>query len=95
MGLADIEGEKTITADDRILDAGYEDVTILCGFTYDSALIGVSDDHRAVYDYGLMVKWLCDQEGWSEDEAIDWIEFNVIRALPYMGENPPIIMHRV
>lgn len=77
------------------MDAGFEDVIILRDFSYDNALIGVSDDNRAVYDYGLMVEFLCVREGWSEDEAVEWIEFNVIRGLPHMGENPPIIMHRI
>ena len=30
---------------------------------------------------------------WTADEAIEWIDYNVIRALPYMGEEAPIIMH--
>ena len=95
MGGKGYEGEKTIDAEERILNAGYEDVIILHSFSYDDALIGVTEDNRAVYDFCLMVKWLCKREGWNETEAIDWIEFNVIRALPYMGELSPIIMHRV
>ena len=67
----------------------------MCGHSYDSALIGVTEDNRAVYDYGLMVEWLCQTEGWSEDESIDWIEYNVIRALPHMGDLPPVILHRI
>lgn len=64
-------------------------------FAFDDALLGVSEDNRAVYDYGLMVEHLCQKEGWTEEEAIDWIEYNVIRALPYMGSFPPVILHQV
>lgn len=29
----------------------------------------------------------------SEEEAIDWVNYNTIRALPYMGDRAPIIMY--
>lgn len=77
------------------MDAGFENVTILCGHSYDEALIGVTEDNQAVYDYDLMIEWLREVEGWSWTECVDWIEYNVIRAIPHMGENPPIILHRV
>lgn len=82
-----------MTAEDKILEAGYEDVVILSDFSYDDALIGVSDDGRAVYDYDKMVAWLVETEGWSEDDAIEWIEYNTIRALPYLGDQAPIVIH--
>lgn len=84
-----------ISAEDKILDAGFEDVVILKDFSYDSALIGVSDDGRAVYDYDLMVEWLMNKEGWTEEESIEWVCYNTLRALSYMGEKSPIIMHRL
>lgn len=84
-----------ISAEDKILEAGYEDVIILKDFSYDSALIGVSDDNRAIYDYDLMVEWLMEKEGWSEEESVEWIEYNTIRSLPYAGSRAPIIMHRL
>lgn len=84
-----------INAEDKILNAGFEDVIILKDFSYDSALIGVSDDNRAIYDYNLMVEWLMEEEGWSEEESIEWIEYNAIRSLPYAGDRAPIIMHKL
>ena len=60
---------------------------------YDDALIGVSHDGRAIYDYNLMIDWLMSKENWSDDEAVEWIEYNTIRALPYMGEGAPIVMY--
>lgn len=81
--------------EERILDAGYEDVTLLSNYSYDDALIGISEDNRAVYDYNKMVKWLVETEGFTEEEAIEWIDYNTIRALPYMGEKAPIIMYPI
>ena len=40
-----------------------------------------------------MIEWLIDEEEWSEEEAVEWIEVNTLRALPYMGEGRPIIMY--
>lgn len=81
-----------MNAEERLLDAGYEDVKYFVNYSYDDALIGVSEDGRAIYDYNKMVEWLIKKEGWSDIEAIDWIETNTLRALPYMGEGAPIIM---
>lgn len=83
------------TVDERLRDAGYDDVVVFRNFDYDSALIGVSEDNRAVYDFELMVEYICREEGWTAEEAIEWIEYNTIRALPYMGPDAPIIIHRV
>ena len=82
-------------ARERILNAGYEDVTYLTNYSYDDALIGISDDNRAVYDYDKMVKWLMEKEEFTEEEAIELIDYNTIRALPYMGEKAPIIMYPI
>lgn len=81
------------SAEERILDAGFEDVIILKDFSYDSALVGISDDGRAIYDYDSMIEWLMSEEGWTEEESIDWLEYNCLRAIPYMGDKSPIIMY--
>lgn len=82
-----------MTAEERILDAGYEDILLLEDYSYDDALIGVTEDGRAVYDYEKMVAWLVETEGLEEMEAVEWIEYNTIRALPYMGDKAPLIMY--
>ncbi len=83
-----------MSAEDRLLENGYEGVKYLTSFSYDTALIGVSHDDRAIYDYDLMVEWLIREEGFTEEEAVEWIDYNTIRALPYMGADGPIILHR-
>lgn len=82
-----------MTAEERLLDAGYEDVKYLTNFSYDDALIGVSEDGRAIYDYEKMIDWLIREQGWSDEESVDWIETNTMRAIPYFGERAPIIMY--
>ena len=80
-------------AEEKLLDNGYEGVKFLTDFSYDDALIGVTEDERAVYDYNKMVEWLVENEEFTEEEAADWISYNTIRALPYFGEGCPIIMY--
>ena len=82
-----------ITAEERLFENGYEEVVTLTNFSYDTALIGVTDDNRAVYDFNKMVDWLVETQNWTSEEAIEWIEYNTIRALSYFGERAPIIMY--
>ena len=84
-----------MSAEERLLNNGYEGVKYLTNYSYDTALIGVSECGRAIYDYDLMIEYLMEEEGWSETDAIDWLEYNTIRSLPYFGEDAPIIMHRL
>ena len=84
-----------MTAAERIENSDFEDVLILESYSYDDALIGVTDDGRAVYDFDKMVEWLKTNEGMGELEAIEWIEYNTIRALPYMGDKAPLIVYPV
>ena len=82
-----------MTAEERLLEYGYEGVKYLVDESYDDALIGVSEDGRAIYDFGLMIEWLMTKYGWSDIESIEWIEANTLRALPYFGGGAPIIMY--
>lgn len=82
-----------MNAEERLLDAGYDGIKYLTNYSYDDALIGVSEDGRAIYDFDKMVEWLMEEEGWSDGEAIEWIETNTLRAIPYMGSDAPIIMY--
>jgi hypothetical protein len=72
-----------------------EDAIVFDNMSYDGSIVGVTTDGRVVYDYDKMVEELMDDEGWSYEEAIDWIDYNTIRALPYAGENGPIIMFSI
>jgi hypothetical protein len=82
-----------MTVAEKIQNAGFEDVIVFEQCSYEDALIGVTEDGRAVYDYRKMVDWLVKQDGMTEEEAEDWIEYNTIRALPYAGSRAPIIMY--
>lgn len=72
-----------------------DDVIILDNYDFADAFVGMTNENRAVYDYDKMVRWLINEAEISEIEAVDWIDYNVLRALPYMGEKHPIIMYKL
>lgn len=62
--------------------------------SYDNAIIGLSDDGKVIYDYDLMVKELTEETALTEDEAIQYIDYNTIRTLPHIEEDVrPIILY--
>ena len=75
-----------------LVDHGYEDLIVFENPDYDEAIIGVSHDDRVIYDYDKMIQCLVDNEGMDVYEAADFISYNTIRALPYMGVYTPIVM---
>lgn len=82
-----------MTANERLTNMGYENVVIFSNPGYDDALIGVTENNQAVYDFDKMVNCLVRDDGMSEEEAVEWIEYNAVRSLPYFGKTAPIIMY--
>ena len=70
-----------------------EDAIVFDNMSYDGSIIGVTTDGRVVYDFDKMVEELMQDEEWSYEDAVEWIDYNTIRALPYAGPNGPIIMY--
>lgn len=60
---------------------------------YYPAIIGIARDlSHAVYGFEKLVKCFMKANDWDWDEAVEWVEYNVERALPYYGERAPIIL---
>ena len=67
-----------------------ENTEILMADGFDDAIIGLcSKSMRVIYDYDLMIEVLED-EGMTEIEAIEHLEFNVLNA--WVGDQTPIYM---
>lgn len=78
---------------EKLLDRGYEGVKLLSD--YDNAFIGITTENRAVYDFKLMIDCLINEGGFTDiNEAMEWIDYNTIRALAYMGSDAPIIVYQ-
>ena len=84
-----------MTAEEKLLEFGYDpdEINLFKNEDYDSALVGVSEDGRAIYDFDLMIEDLVNKYGWSDIEAVEWIETNTLRAVPYF-EPAPIVMYK-
>lgn len=53
------------------------------------------DNGRVVYDYDKMVEHLMKEDDMTMEEAVEFIDYNTMRALPYAGEGAPIIMRSI
>ena len=69
------------------------DAIVFDNHAYDNSIIGTTFDGRAIYDFDKMVKELMADEDWCEDDAVEWINYNTLRALPYGGEKTPMIVY--
>ena len=70
-------------------ERGYEDALLFENPSFDDAFIGATHDGRAVYDFEKMLGCLMD--GMSEEEALDCIEYNTLRSLPYYEKSPVVL----
>ncbi len=76
-----------------LCDRGMEESIVFENPDYVTAIIGVSEDDRVIYDYDKMVEFLMKTDDMSYEDACEFIDFNTIRALPYMGDKAPIVMN--
>ena len=74
-------------------DHDLEDTVVLENPAFETAIIGISENNELIYDFELMVKYL--STSMTEDEAVDFICYNTIRAIPYMPGKRPIILHKI
>ena len=81
-----------MVADEDLLDQ----MIVLEGDELADGAIGVTHDGHIVYSYERLVESLTKAYG-SETEAIEWIDYNTIRSLPYMGKDglAPVIMYEL
>ena len=80
---------------EKLVEMGYEGMSYFTDPDYDDAIIGVDQDGRIVYDYDKMVDSLVKEDGMSREDAIEFIEYNTVRTIPYMGSMAPVLLHRI
>lgn len=62
---------------------------------YVDALVGVTNDSRAVYDQDLIIEALMKNYKMTYEAAIEYVEYNILRSLPYIGKHAPVIFERL
>lgn len=82
---------------DKILvELGLENSIVFENPDYDSAIIGYDENSgRIIYDYDKMVQHLIEHDKMTYDDAVDFINYNTVRACPYAGEQAPIILRSI
>lgn len=78
-----------------LTDRDFEDTLLFEAPDFLDAISGITDDGRLIYSYPRMVEHLVASDGMTPDEAAEFIDYNTVRALPYMGERAPIIMYDI
>ena len=82
-----------MTNREKLCELVYEDLMVFENPDYDSAIVGVSECGRVIYDYDEMIACLMKNENMDEMDAADFISYNTIRSLPYAGSSGPIVMY--
>jgi hypothetical protein len=80
--------------DDR---AALEGATLLDPERLDAAIMGVLEvmaSPVAVYDYDALVRLLQEDVG-DLEETEEWVDYNTLRAIPYMGPRAPVVLRRL
>lgn len=60
---------------------GCPETVLLVNYDYASAFSGLTADGRAVYDFDPMVQYLMEEDGFTEEDAIEWIDYNTVGAI--------------
>lgn len=58
---------------------------------YTSAIIGISDDYHIIYSYDKMVEYLVSHDEMTIEEAVDFIDYNTLRAYTSKGKMPIVV----
>lgn len=69
----------------------YSETTFFENPSFVKAITGITDSGQLIYNYDMMIAAAMEEEGWDVDGAVEWIDFNTIRTIPYMGNCCPII----
>lgn len=71
----------------------HEDVKFMVLDDVDEAIVGVcKETKRLIYSKRKMIEVYIRDDEMTREEALDHYFYNPVRAIPYMGENRPIIL---
>ena len=79
---------------DLLNELEYKDTVVFENPSYLKAIIGLSDDGALCYSYEKMIECLMEEDGMGYEGAMEFIDYNTIRALPYassMGIRPVVV----
>lgn len=74
-----------------LVENGLEDTIVFDEPAYCDAFIGVTTCGRAVYSYTLMIRALMESDDMTEEDAEEWIGYNVVPAAAQIPGGPLIL----
>lgn len=80
-----------MSVNQKIRDELPEHSIVFSNPAYDNSIIGVDNIGQVIYDMDQMIIELSLDNNMTLDEAREFIEYNTIRMLDYMGAPKPII----
>lgn len=84
-------------ARETLAELGGDDLLLLDPDHFDACVVGLAErcgmETVAVYDKECLLRVLVEREGMTEEEAIEWYEFNMVGA--YVGERTPMFMTKL
>lgn len=86
---------KDMIADMVTDEEELDNIIVLEGDEFADGAIGITESNELVYSYSRLVKSLSEKTDMTEVDAMEWLDYNTIRSLPYMERhgNVPIIIH--
>lgn len=81
--------ENKQTKRELLKEIGLEDSIVFENPDYDA------NNYKVIYDFQKTVQHLMENDNMEYDEAVEFIDYNTLRALPYIGGNSPIIMNSI
>ncbi len=82
---------------DTLAELGGDEMLLLDPDHYDVCVVGIAErcgmEAVAVYDKDCLLRMLVEKEGMTEEEAVEWYEYNMVGA--YVGERTPMFMTRL
>lgn len=82
----------TVGLSEWLRDNDFENTVILESPNYMTAISGLTEEGRLVYSYRKMVWYLMLHDGMDYDTAVEFIDYNTLGALNYMGPNALIVI---
>ena len=87
------DGSRRQALREYLSSAYGDDVVLLDGEEFDGGIIGVDPSGRVVYSYDKLAQALARHNKTELSEAMEWIDYNTIRSLPYMGPRAPLVIN--
>lgn len=78
---------------EHLHEMGHDETIVFDNPSYVTAAIGLSQDGRVVYDYEAMIEYLMETDEMEYEDAMEFIDYNTIRAIPYFGEMAPVVLY--